>query len=92
MRRALVIAIGIAALGALSGVGQPMNVRGRGDPQQADWREIAWPFPRDGWPAGKVLSFATVMSRSTSGQKSASAIATSAWPTTMKSIASLTSI
>src|SRR5262249_47033361 len=20
-----------------------------------DWREIAWPFPRDGWPAGKAF-------------------------------------
>ncbi len=33
-----------------------MNVRDAGKiPQQADWREIAWPFPRDGWPAGKAF-------------------------------------
>jgi hypothetical protein len=23
--------------------------------QQANWREIAWPFPRDGWPAGRAF-------------------------------------
>ena len=24
-------------------------------PVIADWREIAWPFPRDGWPAGRAF-------------------------------------
>ena len=24
-----------------------------------DWREIAWPFPRDGWPAGRAFRCAT---------------------------------
>jgi hypothetical protein len=24
-------------------------------PRAADWREIAWPFPRDGWPAGRAF-------------------------------------
>src|SRR3979490_3414910 len=23
------------------------------------WREIAWPFPRDGWPAGRAFRCAT---------------------------------
>ena len=22
---------------------------------RADWQEIAWPFPRDGWPAGRAF-------------------------------------
>jgi hypothetical protein len=25
------------------------------------WREIAWPFPRDGWPAGRAFQCATEM-------------------------------
>ena len=25
----------------------------------AGWREIAWPFPRDGWPAGRAFRCAT---------------------------------
>jgi hypothetical protein len=24
-------------------------------PDAASWREIAWPFPRDGWPAGRAF-------------------------------------
>lgn len=24
-------------------------------PHAAQWREIAWPFPRDGWPAGRAF-------------------------------------
>jgi len=24
-------------------------------PRTPDWREIAWPFPRDGWPAGRAF-------------------------------------
>ena len=56
MRRALVIAIGIVALGALSGGAAYERAR----PQQqllqnVEWREVAWPFPRDGWPAGKAF-------------------------------------
>ena len=27
------------------------------------WREIAWPFPRDGWPAGRAFQCATEMCR-----------------------------
>jgi hypothetical protein len=32
------------------------------DPARSDiegWREIAWPFPRDGWPAGRAFRCAT---------------------------------
>lgn len=53
MRRAVTIALALAALGA-SGVGAyqlaPPPV-----PTSAHWREIAWPFPRDGWPAGRAF-------------------------------------
>ena len=50
MRRALVIVIGIVALGALS-VGSAYERATSGE----QWREISWPFPRDGWPAGKAF-------------------------------------
>jgi len=50
MRRALIIAIGIVALGALSGGAAYEHASSR----SGDWREVAWPFPRDGWPAGKA--------------------------------------
>ena len=57
MRRALVIAIGIAALGALSGVA----AYERAGPRVEEWQEIAWPFPRDGWPAGKAFRCGAVV-------------------------------
>ena len=51
MRRWLVIAVGVAALGALSGGAAYEHAV----PRPGDWQEIAWPFPRDGWPAGKAF-------------------------------------
>lgn len=46
-----VIAAMILALGGLSAVaGYEMA-----QPAAAPWREIAWPFPRDGWPAGRAF-------------------------------------
>ncbi len=51
MRRALIIVAGIVALGALSG-GAAYE---RAGSVSGEWREIAWPFPRDGWPAGKAF-------------------------------------
>ncbi|MDH6260717.1 hypothetical protein [Bradyrhizobium sp. BR13661] len=52
MRRAVTIALALAALGA-SGVAAYQLA----PPAQASahWREIAWPFPRDGWPAGRAF-------------------------------------
>ncbi|WP_363323928.1 hypothetical protein [uncultured Bradyrhizobium sp.] len=45
--------VAVIALGA-SGVGAyqlaPSSV-----PLSAHWRETAWPFPRDGWPAGRAF-------------------------------------
>jgi len=55
MRRGLVIATAVLALGALSGVTVYEQAASRQEGQEADWREIAWPFPRDGWPAGKAF-------------------------------------
>jgi hypothetical protein len=52
MRRQPVIVVAVLSVGALSGVAAYENSR----PQVAHWREIAWPLPRDGWPAGRAFS------------------------------------
>ena len=46
------MAAAIVALGALSGAAAYQHA---GLHQEDAWREIAWPFPRDGWPAGKAF-------------------------------------
>ena len=51
MRRWPVIAVAVLALGALSGGAAVRQAA----PRSGDWREIAWPFPRDGWPAGRAF-------------------------------------
>jgi hypothetical protein len=51
MRRLAVIVVAVLAVGALSGVAAYENSR----PQAPHWREIAWPLPRDGWPAGRAF-------------------------------------
>lgn len=53
MRRGATIAAVAIALG-LSGVGAYQLVPSPAD-ETARWREIAWPFPRDGWPAGRAF-------------------------------------
>jgi hypothetical protein len=50
MHRPLLIASAIA-LCTLSGVTAWVGAR----PAAAAWREIAWPFPRDGWPGGRAF-------------------------------------
>ncbi|WP_338691794.1 hypothetical protein V5279_36405 [Bradyrhizobium sp. 26S5] len=51
MRAWPIIAAMFLALGGLSAVaGYEMA-----PPRAAAWREIAWPFPRDGWPAGRAF-------------------------------------
>jgi hypothetical protein len=51
MRSWPVIAAMSLALGGLSAVaGYEMA-----PPRAAAWHEIAWPFPRDGWPAGRAF-------------------------------------
>lgn len=52
MRRSPLIASALVALGALSGAAAYQHA---GLHQEEAWREIAWPFPRDGWPAGKAF-------------------------------------
>ena len=59
MRRWLIIAAGIVALGALSGGAAYQRAAPGEDLQKAEWQEIAWPFPRDGWPAGKAFRCVT---------------------------------
>ncbi len=90
MRSWAAMAVAVLVLGALSGGAAYEN----GGPRAADWREIAWPFPRDGWPAGRAFRCAScdaaveVYVR----PKSAFAIATSGLPTTTRSIVSPISI
>jgi hypothetical protein len=56
MRRLLAIVIVSLAFGALSGVAAYQKVRpASADIADARWQEIAWPFPRDGWPAGRAF-------------------------------------
>jgi len=55
MWRCLALVVAVPTLSALSGVGayqlvRPALVRGN-----AQWQEIAWSFPRDGWPAGRAF-------------------------------------
>ena len=50
--RARTIIVGAAlAFGALSSGAAYENAK----PRAGDWQEIAWPFPRDGWPAGRAF-------------------------------------
>jgi hypothetical protein len=51
MRSSPFIAGALIALGALSGVAAYEATAPRGE----IWQEIAWPFPRDGWPAGRAF-------------------------------------
>ena len=55
MPRWPVIALAIVALGALSGAAAYQQAGPHQDEPNGAWREIAWPFPRDGWPAGKAF-------------------------------------
>jgi hypothetical protein len=55
MPRWPLIASAIVALGALSGAAAYQHVAPRQDEGRGAWQEIVWPFPRDGWPAGKAF-------------------------------------
>jgi hypothetical protein len=54
MRRSLSIAFGVAICAVIAVAG---HLPARSDFE--GWREIAWPFPRDGWPAGRAFRCAT---------------------------------
>jgi hypothetical protein len=51
MRNWPAIAVAVCVFGALSGVAAYESAA----PPLANWQEIAWPFPRDGWPAGRAF-------------------------------------
>ena len=51
MRNWPAAAVAVLTLGVLSG-GAAYE---RAAPSAANWQEIAWPFPRDGWPAGRAF-------------------------------------
>jgi len=53
MRRVPLIALALLALGAVSGVAAYEGERAANG--EAQWQEIAWPYPRDGWPAGRAF-------------------------------------
>jgi hypothetical protein len=59
MWRWLAMLVGVLTLGALSGVGAYQLVRPAFDRGHAQWQEIAWSFPRDGWPAGRAFRCAS---------------------------------
>jgi hypothetical protein len=52
LRRAGIIVIATLSLGVVSGVAAYQTAR---PGVKMEWREIAWPFPRDGWPAGRAF-------------------------------------
>jgi hypothetical protein len=52
MRRLCAVVIAVLALGVLRSAASDRAREERPDPQ---WREIAWPMPRDGWPAGRAF-------------------------------------
>src|SRR5580692_8986453 len=46
----------LIAIGALSGAAAVQHAGSGATVAELDhWREIAWPFPRDGWPAGRAF-------------------------------------
>src|SRR5947209_18174936 len=51
MRNWTTIAVAVLAVGGLSGVAAYQGAA----PRAGDWQEIAWPFPRDGWPKGRAF-------------------------------------
>jgi hypothetical protein len=55
--RGLLISMFAVAIGAASSVAGYQHVRSGNE----GWREIAWPFPRDGWPAGRAFHCATAV-------------------------------
>ncbi|ANW05293.1 hypothetical protein [Bradyrhizobium icense] len=55
MRRWPVMVVAVVTLGALSGAVAYQHVVPRQGDHKGAWQEIAWPFPRDGWPAGRAF-------------------------------------
>lgn len=55
MRRLIAILVAALAFGAVSGVAAYQKLRRQPAGDAGRWQEIAWPFPRDGWPAGRAF-------------------------------------
>jgi hypothetical protein len=53
--RSVLLIVFAAAICALPGVAGDQHARS----EIEGWQEIAWPFPRDGWPAGRAFRCAT---------------------------------
>jgi len=53
MRRLIAIAIAALVFGAFSGGAAYQKMHAAGEAHH--WQEIAWPYPRDGWPAGRAF-------------------------------------
>ena len=54
MRRWIAVIVAASAFAALSGVAAYQRMQ-RASDGRAQWQEVAWPFPRDGWPAGRAF-------------------------------------
>src|SRR5690242_13619758 len=59
MRRCLAISLAALALSALSVVAAYQVARPMVAESTSRWQEIAWSFPRDGWPAGRAFRCAS---------------------------------
>jgi len=58
-KRSPSVGVMVLALGALSALAAVELAGPQADDREFQWREIAWPFPRDGWPAGRAFRCAT---------------------------------
>jgi hypothetical protein len=55
MRRLPISVTVLTALGAAFALAGFRQVWPQGARHDAHWQEIAWPYPRDGWPAGRAF-------------------------------------
>jgi hypothetical protein len=55
MRRLPIVVAALVALGTASAVAAYQTMRPQSAANEARWQEIAWPYPRDGWPAGRAF-------------------------------------
>jgi hypothetical protein len=92
MSRWSVIASAMVALGALSGAAAYQHAAPRQDQRTGAWQEIAWPFPRDGWPAGRAFRCGAAACGEVELYLRPKTIATVVWLTMMRSTASPISI
>jgi hypothetical protein len=53
--KSVAAAVVVLSFSILSAVGAVRLAAPRGGAEMAQWQEISWPFPRDGWPAGRAF-------------------------------------